>query len=1132
MLSVSLRRGAWPMRITRLLSSVRFSTNFNVATASSTSSSLRLNSYFEPSVRDLVYSINRKIDGLIKSGDLNTALKLFDEMPVYDVVTYNMLISGHGRHGFPEQAFHFYAEMVSQGIRESASTFSSVLGVCNDAGFCREGMQVHCRVVSLGFGLNLYVGGSLVDLYLHMGLDNVALKLFDELPYRNVAVWNLLLRGFCELGRLDELCGVFSTMEFDGVDPNGLTYCYLIRGCSNGRLLDEGKQLHCRVVKDGWVESNVFVANALVDLYSACGSLIDATEAFEAIQMEDVISWNSIIWVCAENGLLLDALKLFVEMQFWEKRPSIRSFIGFLNLASRTENIELGKQMHSYVLKSGFGHGGSVHVQSALIDMYGKCVDIESSVSIYESVGEKTLESCNSLMTSLLHCGVIEDVVEMFGLMVDKGIGLDEVTLSTTLKALSISALASSGSCKLVHCCAIKSGFGSDIAVSCSLIDAYARCGHVKLSRQVFEQLPSPNVICFTSIIHGYARNGMGSEGLDLLQEMISMGLKPDQVTILGVLSGCNHSGLVKEARFVFDSMKKLYDISPDRKHFSCMVDLLGRAGMLEEAEDLLQQAPVNGDCVMWSSLLRSCRIHKNETVGRRTVKTLLLELDVEDPEIWLQASNFYSEIGEFDTAMQIREIAIARKVKWEMGHSLIETSMDNLFAVFVFGMLIAVFGVARDVVCDNMSMLHELESFNIEEDNELNVFDIPTWKSERGSKTLVNVDSFGAAGDGVSDDTQAFQKAWGIACNTTKAVFLVPQGRRYLVNATKFQGPCADNLIIQIEGTIVAPDEPNNWDPNFPRTWLDFTKLNGVLFQGHGVIDGSGSKWWAASCKTNKTNPCRGAPTAFTIDKSSAINVKGITIKNAQQMNFVISQCDAVRVNAVQVSAPGDSPNTDGIHITASTNVILQDCKIGTGDDCVSIVNGTSGIKMKRIFCGPGHGISIGSLGKDNSTAIVTKVVLDTAYLRETTNGLRIKTWQGGAGYVRGVCFQNVKMENVSNPIIIDQFYCDSPKTCQNLTSAVQITQVMYKNIYGTTKSAKAMKFACSDTVPCRNIVLTDVNLEKEDGQVETYCNSAQGFGYGIVHPSAECLNSHDKETSEAELADLTTADIVHTEL
>ncbi|EXB82576.1 putative polygalacturonase [Morus notabilis] len=455
---------------------------------------------------------------------------------------------------------------------------------------------------------------------------------------------------------------------------------------------------------------------------------------------------------------------------------------------------------------------------------------------------------------------------------------------------------------------------------------------------------------------------------------------------------------------------------------------------------------------------------------------------------------------------------------------------MDKLFVLSFLGLLIASYGVAGKKVRDDIGMLDELEeSFDIEEeDNDFNFFDIPPWKSERGGKVLVNVDSFGAAGDGISDDTQAFQKAWDTACSTPQAVLLVPQGRSYLVNATKFQGPCAGGLTVQIEGTIVAPDEPSNWNPKFSRLWLDFSKLEAVLFQGHGVIDGSGSKWWASSCKKNKTN-------AFTIDSSRSVKVKGLTIQNSQQMTFVISRCDSVRVTGVKVSSPGDSPNTDGIHITQSTNVIIEDSKIGTGDDCVSIVNASFNIKMKRIYCGPGHGISIGSLGKDNSVGVVTRVVLDTAVIRETTNGLRIKTWQGGSGYVQGVRFQNVKMEDVANPIIIDQFYCDSPKSCENQTSAVNITQIIYKNISGTTKSEKAMKFSCSDAVPCSNIVLTNINLEKKDGTVETYCNSAQGFGYGTVHPSADCLSSQDKNSipiRQTVDAEPERQDIIHTEL
>ncbi|KAG4936028.1 hypothetical protein JHK85_050947 [Glycine max] len=306
---------------------------------------------------------------------------------------------------------------------------------------------------------------------------------------------------------------------------------------------------------------------------------------------------------------------------------------------------------------------------------------------------------------------------------------------------------------------------------------------------------------------------------------------------------------------------------------------------------------------------------------------------------------------------------------------------MDKFFLVSLLALLITAYGVAGSIMCDNIGMLEELKSLEAldieEEENEVELSDIPSWRSERGGKVLVNIDSFGAAGDGESDDTEALQKAWGVACSTPKSVLLIPQGRRYLVNATRFKGPCADKLIIQIDGTLVAPDEPKNWDPKLPRVWLDFSKLNKTVFQGSGVIDGSGSKWWAASCKKNKSN--------------------------------------------------------------------------------------------------------------------------------------------GGSGYVRGVRFQNVRVENVSNPIIIDQFYCDSPTSCENQTTAVEISEVMYQNISGTTMSAKAIKFDCSDSVPCNKLVLSNVDLEKQDGSVETYCHSAQGFPYGVVHPSADCLSSSDK-TSQIE--------------
>ncbi|KAJ0037438.1 hypothetical protein Pint_22944 [Pistacia integerrima] len=420
-------------------------------------------SYCEPDPQLYTYYKNREIDGLIKSGELSSAQKLFDEMPIGDVVTYNLLISGHGKYGNPKQALFLYNEMVSHGIKESASTFSSVTSICSNFGFYEEGMQVHCRLVSLGFERNLYIGSALIDLYMRMGFDDKALRLFDELPERNLATWNLMLRWFCEVSRSDELLRLYGEMKFIGVGPNQLSFCYVIRGCSNKRFLSEGRQLHCDMIKLGWVDMSIFVANSLVDFYSACGCLTDARKSFEVISAGDIISWNSIVSVFADHGLVFDAVELFSRMQFWRKRPSIHSFIGFLNLASGTGNIDFGKQIHCYILKMGFDHR-SVHIQSALIDMYGKCNDIGSSVAIFEAVPERTLECCNSLMTSFLHCGIILDAIEMFGLMVDEGVGFDEVSLSTTLKALSVSAWANMSSCRLLHCVAIKAGFEYETA--------------------------------------------------------------------------------------------------------------------------------------------------------------------------------------------------------------------------------------------------------------------------------------------------------------------------------------------------------------------------------------------------------------------------------------------------------------------------------------------------------------------------------------------------------------------------------------------------------------------------------------------------------------------------------------------
>lgn len=382
-----------------------------------------------------------------------------------------------------------------------------------------------------------------------------------------------------------------------------------------------------------------------------------------------------------------------------------------------------------------------------------------------------------------------------------------------------------------------------------------------------------------------------------------------------------------------------------------------------------------------------------------------------------------------------------------------------------------------------------------------------PTKKKKRN---VVRVDDFGAAGDGCGDDTEAFAKAWEKACSLKDAVFVVTANRRYKVGPIRFMGPCKERLVILIHGTIVAPEEPSEWDPKSPRLWLLFGGLVGARIQGGGVIDGSGSKWWANSCKIDRSKPCKGAPTAVTIDSCSGVRVRGLHIQNAQQMHLTVSRSRGVRLDKMAITAPGDSPNTDGIHVAESTAVTITSCRIGTGDDCISISNASFAVKMKGIVCDPGHGISIGSLGQGGSYAAVEGVSLDNARIARAQNGVRIKTWQGGAGYVRNVRFSNVLVDDVDHPIIIDQFYCDQKTPCANQSTNVQVSNVVYRNITGTSRRAEAIKFACSDAVPCSDIVLSNINLLREDGsEVQTVCNCAMGFDYEPVRPAADCLRN-----------------------
>ncbi|KAK9067295.1 hypothetical protein SSX86_014621 [Deinandra increscens subsp. villosa] len=374
-----------------------------------------------------------------------------------------------------------------------------------------------------------------------------------------------------------------------------------------------------------------------------------------------------------------------------------------------------------------------------------------------------------------------------------------------------------------------------------------------------------------------------------------------------------------------------------------------------------------------------------------------------------------------------------------------------------------------------------------------------PSSLSDRKTSTVFNVLAFGAKGDGTTDDTKAFEAAWLAACKLEASTMVVPKGSVFLIKPISFSGPnCQSNIVFQLDGKIIAPQRSGSWESGLLQ-WLEFTKLNGITIRGTGVIDGQGSGWWSESGTK---------PTAVRFYGSSDVTVTGITIQNSQQTHLKFDNCQSVQVFDITVSSPGDSPNTDGIHLQNSQDVTIHTTKLACGDDCVSIQTGCSGIKIENVDCGPGHGISIGSLGKDNSRACVSNITVQNTKIHDTMTGVRIKTWQGGSGSVQGVTFSNIQVSNVETPIIIDQYYCDGGK-CQNKSSAVAISEISYENIRGT-YTENPIRFACSASTPCTNINLDTIQLQAVQQNydlLKPFCSNAYGELKTSTNPPVDCL-------------------------
>ncbi|KAF8108799.1 hypothetical protein N665_0104s0114 [Sinapis alba] len=375
------------------------------------------------------------------------------------------------------------------------------------------------------------------------------------------------------------------------------------------------------------------------------------------------------------------------------------------------------------------------------------------------------------------------------------------------------------------------------------------------------------------------------------------------------------------------------------------------------------------------------------------------------------------------------------------------------------------------------------------------------------GEQKVFDVRNYGARGDGKSNkyNALAFTKAWNKACQWSggRSTVYIPRGIFFL-DQIKFTGPCKSHITFKITGTLLAPLSLYG---NVQAEWISFEYVDNLTVTGGGVLDGQGSHSWPLN-DCYKNHNCR--PLAmnmgFTFVRYSRID--GLRSINSKMGHFNLYSVENFNISGVTITAPGDSPNTDGIKIGRSKDMNIFNVTIGTGDDCIAILDGTTNLDISNIRCGPGHGISVGSLGRNKDEKNVKGLTVRNSVFNGTTNGLRIKTWAKSVSQtlVSKFLYENIQMINVGNPIVIDQQYCPNHQcdTSGNYNSHVQIKDVKYNNIWGTSATQAALMLQCSKTFPCQDVELSNIHLvyKGRGGSATAMCENVGGSVRGKIVP------------------------------
>ncbi|XP_008785475.1 putative pentatricopeptide repeat-containing protein At3g15930 [Phoenix dactylifera] len=532
------------------------------------------------------------------------------------------------------------------------------------------------------------------------GEMDYARLLFDEMPNPDLFDWNSMIRGYSNRHFPEAAVLVYVEMLARGFVPDDYTFPFLLKAFTRDAAVELGDELHAHALKFG-LSSNAHVRNALIRMYSTSGEIDTARELFERSSKRDAVMWNAMISGYNRSKQFVESLKLFEGMMKASVPPTPVTYISVLSACARSKHLEYGARIHGVIKESGMLP--NLKIENALIDMYAECGDMDEAWRLFEGMKVQDVISWTAVVAGFADSGEIDrarmlfdqmperdsiswtamidgyvrasrfkEALEIFRVMQVANVRPDEFTMVGVLAACA--QLGALGVGEWMRLYMERNKIRIDIFVGNALIDMYSKCGSVERALEIFNMMHRRDKYTWTAIIMGLAVNGREEEALDLFSKMLGTSVRPDEITYIGVLSACTHAGLVDEGREFFSSMITEHGIMPNVAHYGCLVDLLARAGQLEEALETINNMPMKPNSTVWGALLGACRIHRDVEMAELAAEHLL-ELDPENNAAYVLLSNIYAKCGKWDEVRKVRQMMMDRGIKKTPGCSLIEVN-------------------------------------------------------------------------------------------------------------------------------------------------------------------------------------------------------------------------------------------------------------------------------------------------------------------------------------------------------------------------------------------------------------------------------------------------------------------------